>query len=76
MAQDQLVSQLKKDNLMEAVDIKQLDTFNAALLFAKRKELFLLLNLLMPLQQLSTKRLYVKKKESRKRSCSIYPDMD
>lgn len=30
-----IVSQLKKDNLMEAVDIKQLDTFNAALLFAK-----------------------------------------
>ena len=29
------ISQLKKDNLMEAVDIKQLDTFNAALLFAK-----------------------------------------
>ena len=30
-----IVSQLKKDNLMEAVDIKQLDTFNEALLFAK-----------------------------------------
>ena len=30
-----IVRQLKKDNLMEAVDIKQLDTFNAALLFAK-----------------------------------------
>ena len=30
-----IVSQLKKDNLMEAVDIKQMDTFKAALLFAK-----------------------------------------
>lgn len=30
-----IVSQLKKDNLMEAVDIKQLDTFKAALLFAQ-----------------------------------------
>ena len=30
-----IVSQLKKDNLMEAVDIKQLDTFEAATLFAR-----------------------------------------
>ncbi len=30
-----IVSQLKKDNLIEAVDIKQLDTFKAATLFAQ-----------------------------------------
>ena len=30
-----IVSQLKKDELMEAVDIKQLDTFKAATLFAQ-----------------------------------------
>ena len=30
-----IVSQLKKDGLMEAVDIKQLDAFNAAALFAQ-----------------------------------------
>ena len=30
-----IVSQLKKDNLMEAVDIQQLDTFKAATLFAQ-----------------------------------------
>ena len=30
-----IVSQLKKDGLMEAVDIKQLETFNAATLFAR-----------------------------------------
>jgi tryptophan synthase beta chain len=30
-----IVSQLKKDNLMEAVDIKQLDAFKAAVLFAE-----------------------------------------
>ena len=30
-----IVSQLKKDNLMEAVDIQQLDTFKAATIFAQ-----------------------------------------
>ncbi|OAV71529.1 Tryptophan synthase beta chain [Bacteroidales bacterium Barb7] len=30
-----IVSRLKKDNLMEAVDIKQLDSFDAAALFAR-----------------------------------------
>lgn len=30
-----IVSQLRKDGYMEAVDIKQLDTFNAAILFAQ-----------------------------------------
>ncbi len=30
-----IVSQLKKDNLIEAVDVKQLDTFKAATLFAQ-----------------------------------------
>jgi tryptophan synthase beta chain len=34
-----IVSQLKKDNLMEAVDIKQLDAFKAAVLFAETESI-------------------------------------
>jgi tryptophan synthase beta chain len=34
-----IVSQLKKDNLMEAIDIEQLDAFNAGVIFAQTESI-------------------------------------
>jgi tryptophan synthase beta chain len=51
-----IVSQLLIDNLIEAVDIEQLDTFEAGVLFARTEGSSLLPNPRMLFPLLSTKR--------------------
>ncbi len=61
-----IVSQLLKDNLMEAVDIQQLESFEAGCLFAKWKVLSLLRSPAMLSQQPFAKPISAKKQEKKK----------
>ena len=61
-----IVSQLLKDKLMEAVDISQLESFEAGCLFAQVEESSLLRNHVTPLQPPSVKPTSAKKAEKRK----------
>lgn len=69
-----IVSQLLKDHLMEAVDIQQLETFEAGCLFARAEGIIPAPNRVTPLLLPYKIPTNVRKRAKKRLFCLTYPD--